>query len=193
MGKLEQVPSPEKPRFNSKIDKEVLNFKTGETYHLLGGSEMKLSEGDISRIVEICSQEEIYDFLFRRPLQGKPYTEENAKWFASWLQKGWEDNTHFVFIIRNTLDQIVGAIDIKSPDLERAEVGYWADRNSGGFVTNALHEMVSVAKDAGYKKLYAQVLPNNAKSSGVLERAGFDRQEDMQVEDRTYNFFEKII
>ncbi len=154
---------------------------------------MKFSDEDINRIADICSQEEIYNFLFKELFNGKPYTVESAKFFVSWLQKGWETGTHFVFIIRNNTNEIVGAMDIKSPSLESGEIGYWADKNSSGFVTNALKELMVTAEKAGYKRLVADILIGNDKSGGVLERVGFVKKGEKELKDKKYYTFEKVI
>lgn len=170
----ETMPEQEKPQFEGMIEKEITNFKTGEIYKFIGGQEMSFSEDDIMQIAAICSQEEVYNILFKITFENKPYTTEDAASFVQWVEKGWNEGTHFVFFIRDAENKLVGAVDIKSPDLERAEVGYWADAHNSGFMTNALIELCSIAKDVKYKKLFGEVRPDNNKSSAVLERAGFE-------------------
>lgn len=181
---MENIQTSEKPVFNEKIEKEILNFKTGEKYKLLSGQDMVFSKEDIEQITSICSQEEVYNILFKIRFKDRPYTTEDATQFTQWVEKGWNDRTHFVFFVRNNENKIIGAVDIKSPDLNRAEVGYWTDKDSSGFMTNALIELCSIAKDAKYKKLFGEVRPENPKSSAVLERAGF---EYVGVNKREYN------
>lgn len=181
------------PQFPESISGLIKNYKTEELYAFLGGTSVVFTDEDVQRLVEICSQSEIYDMLFRWRMQGKPYTIENAQWFVNSLKQGWENNTHFIFIIRNVAGSIVGAMDIKSADTDRAEVGYWADRDSGGFVTNALIEMCNLAKNAGYKKLYAKVVVGNTKSENVLKRAGFEVSGTETAGERNYTVFEKVL
>lgn len=173
-----------KPQFARKIEKSIINFKSGEYYKLFGGREMSLSEKDILSIQETCSQKEIYNILFKLRLQNKPYTLEDATSFAKYIQEGWMNSTHFVFLVRNIGNKIIGAIDIKSSDLNRAEVGYWADVNSRGFMTNALTEVCLIAKKAKYKKLFAEVRPDNYRSAAVLQRVGFI---EVGTNEREYN------
>lgn len=174
----------EKPNFGEKTEKEITNFKTGEIYKLTGGKDVKFSDTDIREIALICSQEEVYSVIFKVRFNNRPYTIHDASRFVEWVNKGWKEGTHFVFFVRNTENKIVGAIDIKSPNLNRAEIGYWTDVNSSGFMTNALIEICYIAKDAKYKKLFGEVHPNNTKSSAVLERAGF---KEVGVNEREYN------
>ena len=191
MENLEKTILLERPKFDTKIKKEILNFKTGEICQMTGGDEITFSNRDIETITRICSQEEIYTILFKRRLEGKPYSEENAHVFINWIKKGWEDKAYFVFIIRDSVNNIIGTIDIKSTNLEGAEVGYWADRNASGFMTNALQQLEIIAAQAGYKRLYAKVVAHNEKSMAVLERAGFvQRKESLFIEDREYKEFD---
>ncbi len=170
----EILKNKEKPNFESIISREVKNFKTGEVYKLNGGEEMSFSDIDVENLVSICSQEEIYDFLFRARFNNRPYSQSDAEGFLKYIKDGWENKTHFVFLIRNSDNKIIGAVDIKSSNLDDSEIGYWADRNHGGFMANAVSELCLIAKDTGYKKLNAKVRPDNNKSSSVLIRNGFE-------------------
>ena len=169
----EQEEKLEKKIFGPPIQQEVTNFSTGEKYTLCGGEEMPFSEKDIDKIAKICSQKNIYDMLFAKRLEGRPYTDKEAQGFIDWLKDGWKNQMYFVFIVRKSDGEIIGAIDIKSADLERAEVGYWADENYRGFMTNTVKQLCSLAKGVGFVKLFAGVRFDNGKSIGVLERAGF--------------------
>ena len=164
--------NPDNSILKLNISRDVLNFSTGEKCEMQGGEDMVFSDEDIKKIAEICSQENKYNLLFKDMLHGKPYTEENARTFIEWIKGGWEKQTHYVFIIRNPDAKIVGCVDIKGPG---GEIGYWADENYAGFMTNAVKELSSVAKDAGFEELFAWVRETNNKSIGVLERAGYKK------------------
>lgn len=159
--------------FKKEIMKEIQNFLNNENYYLVGGVNMAFSEDDINKIVKICNQKDTYELLFRERLNNRPYTKNDAEDFLDWVKVGWKDQTHFVFFVRKTDAEIIGAIDIKSANLNRAEVGYWADENYRGFMTNTLKELIKLAKDAGFIKLFAGVRTDNKKSIRVLERTGF--------------------
>ncbi|MCL5017315.1 MAG: GNAT family N-acetyltransferase [Patescibacteria group bacterium] len=179
--------------FGSQIKKEITNFSTGEKYEMLGGADMVFSDDDIKKITKICSQKNAYDILFKKRLNGKPYTEEDARSFVKWIKGGWNDQTHFVFIVRKQDSEIIGAIDIKSRDLNRAEIGYWADENYRGFMTNAVVELCSLAKGVGYAKLFAGVLARNSRSIGVLERAGFKKIKEDKKDGEDHFQYEKAL
>lgn len=132
-----------------------------------------LTEQNLSEIVKICNQHDIYELLFREGLQGEKYPESKARSFVSWANQGWEEHTHFVYLIKTLQDQVIGAIDIKSNNPEFGEIGYWMSAEHPGFMTNALVGLISQAKEAGYLVLVAYTKEENDKSKGVLTRAGF--------------------
>ncbi|MHB9020159.1 MAG: GNAT family N-acetyltransferase [Minisyncoccota bacterium] len=175
----------------SKIKREIVNFSNGEKYEIFGGPNMVFSDNDVEKITKICSQKDAYDILFKNKLNGKPYTEENAHSFINWIKEGWKNQTHFVFLIRKKDSEIVGAIDIKSPDLNRAEIGYWADEDYRGFMTNTVNELSSLAKEIGYIKLFAGVITKNHKSIAVLERAGFKKIKEDKKDGEDHFVYEK--
>lgn len=180
--------------FEGNIKKEVVNYLTGEKYEMLGGKDMVFSDEDIKKIVEICNRLNVYDILFKKRLKGRPYTEEDARGFINNLVKeGWEKQTNFVFIIRKSDSEIIGAIDIKSADLDRAEIGYWADENYSGFMTNTVNELLSLAKEGGFKKLFAGVLARNDKSIEVLKRSGFIKINKDIKDDEPHFEYEKVL
>lgn len=77
-------------------------------------------------------------------------------------------------------------MDIKSPELEGAEIGYWASKKHSGIITPAVGLLCGVARGAGYKSLYAFVLPANTCSLRVLTNNAF------QVEERGVTHKDKI-
>ena len=177
--------------FEQNIKREITNFLTGDKYEMIGGSDLIFSEKDIKKIVEICNRPSTYDILFNKPFKGRAYTEADAKWFENFVKEGWEKQTHFVFVIRKTDSEIIGVIDIKSTDFDRAEIGYWADENYSGFMTNTVNELLSLAKEGGYKKLFAGVLARNDKSIKVLERSGFVKTAEDIKDDEPHFKYEK--
>jgi RimJ/RimL family protein N-acetyltransferase len=191
MNSLEQKINPDKNILELDIRREVINFSTGEKCEMQGGKDMAFSDEDIKKIAEICSQESKYNLLFKDMLQGKPYTEENARKFVEWIKGGWEKQTHYVFIVRKPNGEIVGCVDIKGPG---GEVGYWADENYTGFMTNAVKELSTIAKEAGFEKLFAWVRQTNVKSIGVLERAGYvkDFEELNEKKGPMFNYLKKL-
>lgn len=152
--------------------------------------EFEAAEQDIDRIVTICNQPQVYDLLFREKLNGEPYPRENALGFLDWAQKGWLEKTHFVFLVRDANKQITAAVDIKSADLSGAEIGYWADTETPGYMTNAVMALVDLAKQAGYQRLFALIRPQNIKSVGVITRAGFAQIENTTKNDVEYLQYE---
>jgi RimJ/RimL family protein N-acetyltransferase len=150
-------------------------------------------QADLERIVEICNQELVYNMLFAEKMAGKPYSLDKAQSFVSWAELGWKDKTHFVFIIRDGRGQIAAAMDIKSPDLDNAEIGYWASADSPGYITNAVAELLKIAASVGYHRLIALTKPENSKSAGVLQRNGFQQIENVERDGKEYLQFERTL
>jgi RimJ/RimL family protein N-acetyltransferase len=160
--------------FNTPISEEIVNFKTGEKCLLVSNENPDaFSNKDANKIVEICNQAAVYEFLFRAKLAGRPYEADDARKFIKWMAAGWKKQEWFVFLVRNSQGEIIAAIDIKSNDLESAEIGYWADQNFPGTISNAVNKLIDLAAKAGFKSLFATTKPNNARSQSVLLRNGF--------------------
>ena len=127
-----------------------------------------------ARVTSICNQSTVYRNLFQARLKGARYTLSDADEFLAWATAGWKLSTHFVFFIIDDQFGIVGAIDIKSAELNNAEVGYWADSNHPGNITNAVLAMIDSAIGTGFIRFTAFVRHDNDNSCRVLERAGFN-------------------
>lgn len=132
-----------------------------------------ISESDVQRITELCNQTAIYNLLFAERLQGRPYTEDDARFFINKSIDNWKEGKSFVFIVKDSANKIIGAIDIKSADVSDAEIGYWMDAGKPGYMTNVVKGLVKIAKNANYKRLVGYTRPENERSSSVVLRAGF--------------------
>jgi len=125
-------------------------------------------------VTRICNEPLIYDFLFRRNLNGAPYPPENARHFLDSAVAAWRDQTHFVFLIQRLDGSIAGNVDVLSPNLDAAEIGYWATSSAPGFMTPAVAALCDLARRAGYRSLFAHTRTYNERSMAVLRRAGFE-------------------
>lgn len=160
--------------FKTPINEKIQNFKTGEVCHLVSNEKIEYFENkDYDKITKICNQPAVYDFLFKERLNGEEYKKENAIKFVDWMIDGWENQKWFVFLVRNSQNEIIAAIDIKSDNLESAEIGCWADENNPGIMTNATLKLLDLASKSGYKELFALIKPNNLRSQNVVTRSGF--------------------
>ena len=107
-----------------------------------------------ARVTSICNQSTVYRNLFQERLKGARYTLSDADEFLAWATAGWKLSTHFVFFIIDDQFGIVGAIDIKSAELDNAEIGYWADSNHPGNITNAVLAMIDSAIENRLYSIY---------------------------------------
>lgn len=180
------------PNFFTPFKRIVLHFPDNEPYGLrsIDGS-LPITPELQQEIVAICNEPLIYNRLFRERMQGQPYNLENSKYFLSWAQEGWRTNGWFVFLVLDPLGHIVGAIDIKSNNTDDAEIGYWASSKCRGIMTNTVIALCESARTAGFRRLYAMVVPDNAQSIGVVTRAGFTSAGTQIREGHTYLRFNK--
>lgn len=163
-------------------------------FERFGGGEARLtklvaesvSDEDIRRIVEICNQDKVNRWVTRQHATGEngEYLTEDARQFVEFANEGWTTNSSFMYLIRDENNRVMGTIDIKSNNKDRAEIGYWTDtlEDQGGYMTNAVLALSGSAKQAGFRRLYGFVEPHNDASRAVLERAGFVEDEVVRME-----------
>lgn len=179
--------------FENKVKSYIVNFLNGDRYEMLGGDNIVFSDNDLIKIIKICSQENCYKMIFERRLQGKPYLLKDAVSYTDWVKSGWKQQSHFAFIVRDVKGEFIGTLDIKSSNLDNAEAGCWADENYRGFMTNAFTELVKLAKEAGYKKLYSRIKPDNIKSQNMVLKSGFKKTSEHLRKDGLIDFIYEII
>lgn len=163
---------------------QIKNFKTDKVFHL---KPLLSNDKDASKleqdIYNCCTEKLIYEVLFK-DMYPDGYTLENAKGFIQYSNQGWAEKTHFIFGIFDTdNNSLVGAIDIKSANLDCAEVGYWLSTNYSGLMTNALKAIVDIARKNNYKSLEIFTELTNQKSENVVKRAGFEYIEEVLVKE----------
>jgi RimJ/RimL family protein N-acetyltransferase len=150
---------------------EFQRFPDGQAY-LEAVRVANVTEEDLHRVVEICNQPLILDHLKQTLTDGQPYTMNFAQDLVHVGEMGWETGAGFVYFIRDAQRRVVGAMDIKSNDLD-AEIGAWTDAESPGYVTNAVACLTELARQAGFNSLYSLVDPNNDRSIAVMRRSGW--------------------
>ena len=167
---------PERIPFENHFDGGAIHLRRADTF--------PNDKTTRDQIASICNQPLVYDTLFRDRLEGATYSETDADEFIEWAHSGWQSGSHFVFFATNESNRIIGAVDIKSADLAAAEIGYWADSNYPGNMTNAVAALIHAAVETGFSRFTAYVKHNNQKSIRVLERAGFISAENGNIEER---------
>ena len=159
--------------FPAELQIPLTHPLSGKTYTLVRADALRQTPEELADLIAACNEPLIYDWLFRERQAGQPYDRTRAASFYVWSREGWQDGTHFVFALLSPCGQLVGMLDIKSTDLEAAEVGYWLRSAHGGLMDTALEVLAAVARRAGYRALYARVKPGNRRSLAVLERVGW--------------------
>lgn len=151
----------------------ILNALTAQPYRLQSVDSLLVTAEQLDRITTICNEEQIYSWLFRDMFSGRPYPRSAAADWINWGCEGWKNRTHFVFAVMDSSDHVVAACDIKDPNLDAAEIGYWCSIHHRGIMTNAILAMMTLAEQAGFRGFSAQVHSDNIPSQQVLLRAGF--------------------
>lgn len=122
------------------------------------------SEAHRSAVMDVLSHQ---DDIARWTHVPFPYGDAD---YDHWLQL---EDSHYVILENGRLLGAVGAgLD---PEAHTAEVGYWLapSARSKGIATLALCALCDALFEAGYERLFADVLVGNPQSERVLERAGF--------------------
>ena len=171
-------------RFRGPINVRIVNCLTKRPYFLIRACDLELDAGSIERITRICNEPDVYDWLFRKPLSGKPYPEGKARQWLEWARAGWSANSHFIFAVISEAKDIAAACQIKSNE-DVAEIGYWASHTHRGVMTNAVSAMCLLAANAGFRELYAYTDEGNTRSEAVLSRVGFVRVPDVRSDNRS--------
>jgi ribosomal-protein-alanine N-acetyltransferase len=106
-----------------------------------------------------------------------------AEWIAL-QQRAWTDDRGYGFVILDTSDddRMVGGINlfnIVRSARQSAGMGYWIDEAAGGrgHATAAVRLASAFAfEHLGLHRVEPAVMPRNARSSRVMEKAGFRRE-----------------
>lgn len=157
-----------------------LNRFSEKTFYIKSLSEnLKLKPEDYQRIVEICNEKPVYKRFFEKKLKGRPYELEDAKTIVKLGQEGWQKKEWFIFFIYDEAGEITGLLDIYTPPKgdEPVRLGYWNSQKHPGLMSYALGTLLTVAKEAGYKRLFATPKADNVSSQRVLENNGFKNEE----------------
>ena len=155
----------------------IRNALNRNDYSLVAMDLIEPSDAVIAQVTSICNERLVYDWLFREMLSGQPYPPSKAKEWIARGRDGWKQNTHFVFAVVDQKGGIAAACDIKSADASWAEVGYWSSSEHCGVMTNAVVELIELARDAGFEYLFAETRKGNTRSQAVLHRSGFELSE----------------
>jgi RimJ/RimL family protein N-acetyltransferase len=162
-----------KPHLDQEIS--LSNAITGAQYLLQPLRNLEASSKNFVDIAIICNEDHVYQWCFRELCKGRPYPLDLAVDWLRWGTGGWEDSTHFVYVVTDADGAVAAACDIKSSNMERAEIGYWSSANHRGIMTNAVRSVIQLADAAGFKVLFADIHPENRRSMAVIQRCGFTR------------------
>ncbi len=163
-----------------QVERSLVNHLTGAAFRLVPTGEIRADDEAIDRIVSICSEAAIYEWLFRRPFGGRPYGSDDARQWLRWAREGWSSGAYFVFAVVGSDGLVAAACDIKS-DEPMPEIGYWCSQHHRGVMTNAVAAMCNLGRESGFRGFYARTKHGNVRSEAVLQRCGFLAAESAEV------------
>jgi RimJ/RimL family protein N-acetyltransferase len=129
--------------------------------------------------VSICNEPQVFNTLFAEMFPEGEYPRSSAEDWSTQAKAGWQKGTYFVFVTIDKQGLVVAACDIKSAEIDHAEIGYWASSHHPGVMTNSVLQVLELARQAGFREFFAEVLRDNYKSQGVLQRIGFSRSSEV--------------
>ncbi|MDF1813590.1 MAG: GNAT family N-acetyltransferase [Verrucomicrobiales bacterium] len=157
---------------------EVINHLNGDRYTLESVADIDPSQIQVERITSICNEPAVFSMLFSEMFPEGRYPESAAREFLNWVTDGWQQGTHFVFATLDSDGLVVSTCDIKSDNIEEAEIGYLCSSAHSGVMTNSVKAMTGLGIKAGFENFFALVRVDNIASQRVLERVGFHRDEE---------------
>ena len=136
--------------------------------------------GDVERALEIRSNPAVARNLVSATIPPDP--GKMTSWFRGHADE-WRDGTAYRLSI--DLDgRMIGVCDVFDIADAEGEIGYWIDEAvwGRGFGLEAAKRLLRFAReDVGLKRIRAGCADDNAASSAILVRLGFDRLEDVRV------------
>lgn len=172
-----------------KNETKIVSNKTKDTYFLVRPDQVVLPHDAVIQVHRVCQEKEVYENVFKLAFHGRPYSEDRAQWFIIHIIEGWENKSHFHWLIMNK-GSIVGTIGIKTTD---GEIGYWQSKNHPGVISNALNEVCEYAKTLGFASLWAYVKKDNLASIRVLEKNLFLLDNELNSKRTDALGFRKIV
>ena len=149
------------PNFPSSLSMPIKNHLTGADYTLRRADEVEETQVRLNHLVSIGNEPKVYSWIFREIFNGLPYEEKNAKEFFAMGNEGWRKNEQFVFSLLDQDGNPAASIDIKTADLDYAEIGYLCSSAHRGVMTNTLLGLIDLAREAGFRKLFARTRKRN--------------------------------
>lgn len=149
-------------------------YPTGERYRLEAlDKHFLLDTESVMAIYRNCAFGPAFDDIFYA-LFHLGYHPQNAEEFLQMSVEHWESCTAFSYALMSPANEFAGVIDLKRREPQVTEVGYWADPAHRGVMSNALHALMGLAREAGYMRLCLYISDDNPASLGVARRCNFE-------------------
>lgn len=128
-------------------------------------------EGDETQLISAINHRRIAQATLTIP---HPYTREHAR---EWIRRCRRARNELLLAILHEKN-LIGGISLEQIEGHKAELGYWlTPREWGkGLATEAVSALTRYGFKTGLHRIYAYVFVKNARSTRVLEKAGFERE-----------------
>jgi len=162
---------------------ELRNYITSEKASLEPLLDLKqITKENVLEIKQIFNSESVFK-MFNRSRKGKKFETSDVMKYLNWSVAQTLNGKNISYFVRDGHNVICGGLDLQKVNENTVTIGYWADGNKPGFITNAVNLLLDVAKNIGYVSIDAYPEKENIKSIRVLERTGFDFIEEIVKDD----------
>lgn len=133
----------------------------------------QFDETDIEAVRNILNQPEVLK-AFRKGKTDLEFDQEETRNFLNWLKRMSGEDKQHTFFVYTSDNRFIGSIEFQKVENNTATVGFWADNNRSGFMTNAITALIPVArKEFKLKEFNSYAVLDNTKSQRLLKRIGF--------------------
>ncbi|ASW75186.1 GNAT family acetyltransferase [Chryseobacterium piperi] len=136
----------------------------------------QLEETDLPYIVEYLQEKVFSKLTANIPY---PYSEKDAEFWLKSSREAFENQSGYIFAIRDKSRKIIGTIGVHDRGDDKAELGYWLAVPfwNKGYVTEAALAVVEFAfKELGYNKIFATHFFHNPSSGRIMEKIGMQQE-----------------
>lgn len=182
-----------RPNFDPLFHRVIRQKGTNEAFELVRADLLHFKQRQINKIVEICNEPPIFHQIIIEKPVSVSFKYRDAQSLLRDARNGWKSKTHFIFFILEQTGIPSGALEIKSADLDRAEIGYWNSGKNPGVMTGALEMLCKSAAEAGFRRFFALTEADNAASIKVLKSNGFKLVESRRYSQRIIDEYETTL
>jgi RimJ/RimL family protein N-acetyltransferase len=159
-----------------KYSSQILN-KYNETFSVESVEDYAPSKEDIETFTLVLKDEAVRKYITDEVLV--KYNVESVEKLADDIltlcSKRWSDREELRFLIRNSLNQIVGMIGIDILEEGKGDLWYFKISSARSFMFEIAAQVLEFLRKEKIQHLITSVKPDNFRSINILEKLGFKR------------------